>query len=104
MQNRCYARSGWDRDVRAVCRREKITYQGFSLLTANPHVLAHAHVQRVAARLGVTTAAAVFRFTLDLGILPLTGTRQPAHMRDDLAALDLPSLTDEERRAIEAIG
>ncbi|HEY4186105.1 MAG TPA: aldo/keto reductase [Polyangia bacterium] len=104
VQNRCYARTGWDRDVRAVCRREGITYQGFSLLTANPHVLAHAHVQRVAARLGVTAAAAVFRFTLDLDILPLTGTRKPAHMRDDLAALDLPSLTDEERHAIEAIG
>jgi diketogulonate reductase-like aldo/keto reductase len=28
VQNRCYARTGWDGDVRAVCRREGIVYQG----------------------------------------------------------------------------
>ena len=41
VQNRCYARLGWDRDVRKFCREHKIIYQGFSLLTANQEVLHH---------------------------------------------------------------
>src|ERR1017187_10933097 len=41
VQNRCYARLGWDRAVRHFCRDHKITYQGFSLLTANQEVMQH---------------------------------------------------------------
>src|SRR5512134_611446 len=32
VQNRCYARFGWDRVVRAFCAERGIIYQGFSLL------------------------------------------------------------------------
>ena len=103
VQNRCYARTGWDHDVRAVCRREGIVYQGFSLLTANRQVLEHPTLLRVAARLGVTPAATVFRFAIDLGMLPLTGTSSSDHMRADLAVLELPPLHEEELRAIEAL-
>lgn len=103
VQNRCYARTGWDQDVRAVCRREGVVYQGFSLLTANRQVLEHPALLRVAAGLGATPAATVFRFAIDLGMLPLTGTTSPEHMRADLAALELPPLDDEALRAIEGI-
>src|SRR5260221_13305178 len=41
VQNRCYARLGWDREVRLFCGERKIVYQGFSLLTANVEVLRH---------------------------------------------------------------
>ena len=41
VQNRCYARLGWDRAVRQFCRDHKIVYQGFSLLTANQELLHH---------------------------------------------------------------
>ncbi len=41
VQNRCYARAGWDEAVRSFCRERNIRYQGFSLLTANPQVLSH---------------------------------------------------------------
>ncbi len=34
VQNRCFARRGWDRDVRSFCTERRIVYQGFSLLTA----------------------------------------------------------------------
>src|SRR5213596_3812840 len=50
VQNRCFARLGWDRDVRSFCRDRKIVYQGFSLLTANPEVLRHSLVTGLAAR------------------------------------------------------
>ena len=36
-------------------------------------------------------------------MLPLTGTTDAAHMREDLDALDLPPLDDDEVRAIETI-
>jgi diketogulonate reductase-like aldo/keto reductase len=103
VQNRCFARTGWDRDVRALCRREGIVYQGFSLLTANPQVLQHPALLRIATRLGATPAATLFRFAMDLGILPLTGTSSPDHMRVDLAVLEMPPLDEEVVTAIEGL-
>src|ERR1700731_2601354 len=50
VQNRCYARLGWDHDVRQFCAERRIIYQGFSLLTANPEVLRHPLVAGLAAR------------------------------------------------------
>ncbi|HTR51796.1 MAG TPA: aldo/keto reductase [Kofleriaceae bacterium] len=85
VQNRCYAARGWDRDVRAVCAGNGLVYQGFSLLTANRQVLAHPGVRAIAAHHGATPAQIVFRFAQQLGMLPLTGTRDPVHMREDLA-------------------
>lgn len=35
VQNRCFAVTGWDRDIREFCTEKDIMYQGFSLLTAN---------------------------------------------------------------------
>ena len=102
VQNRCFARLGWDRDVRAYCAERKIVYQGFSLLTANPEVLHHPLVARIAARLEATPAQVVFRFARAVGMLPLTGTSSAEHMKQDLASLTL-SLSAEEARAIESL-
>jgi diketogulonate reductase-like aldo/keto reductase len=88
VQNRCYATRGWDRAVRSFCRTYGIVYQPFSLLTANERALVQPAVQRIVARTGKTTAQVVFRFALELGMLPLTGTTSVSHMRDDLAGLD----------------
>jgi diketogulonate reductase-like aldo/keto reductase len=84
VQNRCYAERGWDRAVRAVCDRHGIVYQGFSLLTANRSVLAHPGVVAIATRHGRTPAQVVFRFAQQVGMIPLTGTTDPTHMRQDL--------------------
>jgi diketogulonate reductase-like aldo/keto reductase len=84
VQNRCYASEGWDRDVRAFCATKEITYQGFSLLTANHEVLAHPTIADIAQRYSHTVAQIVFRFALDVGIVPLTGTSSVNHMRADL--------------------
>ena len=102
VQNRCYAQLGWDRDVREACRERGIAYQGFSLLTANVRELRSETMRRIAARHETGVAAIVFRFAVQIGIIPLTGTTDPQHMRDDLAALDL-ELSDEEMTEIEAI-
>ncbi|HUH04552.1 MAG TPA: aldo/keto reductase [Kofleriaceae bacterium] len=89
VQNRCYARTGWDREVRALCRDRGIVYQGFSLLTANRRELAEPEVAAIAARAGASVPQLVFRFAQAIGILPLTGTSNPEHMRQDLAAAEL---------------
>jgi len=89
VQNRCYARLGWDREVRRFCRGRKITYQGFSLLTANPEVLRHPLVTGLAVRANATPAQVVFSFAHAVGMLPLTGTSDADHMRQDLAAIGL---------------
>lgn len=102
VQNRCIARFGWDREVRAFCRAHGIVYQGFSLLTANPEVLVHPLVREIARRAGATPAQVVFRFARALDILPLTGTSDPDHMRQDLASRGL-AIAPEEVRAIESL-
>jgi len=100
VQNRCYASRRWDGDVRAHCKRHGIIYQGFSLLTANGPVLARPELKTMAARYGVTPAQLVFRFAQQLGMLPLTGTRDPHHMAEDLAAAQIP-LTQADLARIE---
>jgi diketogulonate reductase-like aldo/keto reductase len=102
VQNRCFARAGWDRDVRAFCMDRKIVYQGFSLLTANPEVLRHPLVAGLAARGKATPAQVVFRFAQAVGMLPLTGTTDAGHMKEDLASRDL-ALSADEARAIESL-
>lgn len=90
VQNRCYASRRWDGDVRAHCKRHGVVYQAFSLLTANGPVLARPELHTMAARYRVTPAQLVFRFAQHVGMLPLTGTRDPQHMAEDLAACSIP--------------
>jgi diketogulonate reductase-like aldo/keto reductase len=102
VQNRCYARLGWDRDVRKFCSERAIVYQGFSLLTANAEVLHHPLVTDLAARANATPAQIVFSFARSLGMLPLTGTSNAEHMKQDLASRDL-TLSPEAVQAIESL-
>jgi diketogulonate reductase-like aldo/keto reductase len=103
VQNRCYAERGWDRAVRSVCDERGIIYQAFSLLTANRDALAGRQVRAIATRHGKTAAQVVFRFARQVGMLPLTGTRSPQHMREDLA-IDGFELSPDEVTAIDVAG
>jgi len=88
VQNRCYASLGWDRAIREFCAAHDIVYQGFSLLTANREALAHPDMARIAGRHGRTASQIVFRFALEVGMIPLTGTSNPQHMREDLEVFE----------------
>lgn len=100
VQNRCFARLGWDRDVREVCRANGIVYQGFSLLTANVDELDRPAVHEIAKRHQRTIPQIVFRFAHQSGIIPLTGTTDPAHMIEDLHIFDF-ELSEHELEIIE---
>lgn len=103
VQNRCYAVQGWDRSVRDFCRANHIIYQGFSLLTANRLVLQDPGVVSIARRLGKTPAQVIFRFALQVGMVPLTGTTNEQHMREDLQARDF-ELTADDMSVIDVVG
>ena len=103
VQNRCFARFGWDRGVRAFCAEHKIVYQGFSLLTANPEVWHHPLLSRISKRVQATPAQVIFRVAQLVGMLPLTGTTNGEHMKQDLACAGV-ALSADEVRAIEALG
>jgi diketogulonate reductase-like aldo/keto reductase len=102
VQNRCYARLGWDRHVRAFCTEKGIVYQGFSLLTANPEVMEYPLLAELAASAGLTAAQVVFAFALAVGMLPLTGTSNAEHMQQDLASTAI-ELEPELVTAIEGL-
>jgi diketogulonate reductase-like aldo/keto reductase len=103
VQNRCYAALGWDKEVREICQTHGIIYQGFSLLTANREVLVDSDLRAIAKRLGTGPAQVIFAFAMHIGMLPLTGTTNPQHMKEDLQAEQL-TLTAEDMRVIETIG
>jgi diketogulonate reductase-like aldo/keto reductase len=103
VQNRCYARTGWDREVRALCRGRGVLYEGFSLLTANRSELAQPAIAAIARRAGATIAQVVFRFAEASGMVALTGTSDRAHMQQDLAAHAI-ELTPADVATIEALG
>ena len=103
VQNRCYAALGWDKEVREICRAQGIIYQGFSLLTANREVLADPEVRTIAKRLETGPAQIMFRFAMQIGMLPLTGTTSQQHMKEDLQAEQLVLSTEDIQR-IETIG
>jgi diketogulonate reductase-like aldo/keto reductase len=102
VQNRCFAVLGWDRSVRQFCAANGLVYQGFSLLTANREVLASPALARIAASHRRTAAQIVFRFALDIGMAPLTGTTAIEHMREDLEVFDF-HLAPEEVALIEGL-
>ena len=85
VQNRCFAVSGWDWQMRQVCEANGITYQGFSLLTANQEKWHSRRVVEIGNSHNLSPAQVIFCLAMDLGILPLTGTSDASHMADDLA-------------------
>ncbi|MDA1049723.1 MAG: aldo/keto reductase [Planctomycetota bacterium] len=100
VQNRCYAVRAWDREVRVFCAANELVYQGFSLLTANRDLMASKELARIAKPHGRTAAQIVFRFALEVGMIPLTGTTNAEHMQADLDVFDL-RLEPEEVKQIE---
>jgi diketogulonate reductase-like aldo/keto reductase len=102
VQNRCYAVRRWDRRIRQFCAAHEMVYQGFSLLTANRAALAHPELDRIAKCHGRTVGQIVFRFALEVGMLPLTGTSDIDHMHADLEVFDF-SLSEEEVEQIEGL-
>jgi diketogulonate reductase-like aldo/keto reductase len=102
VQNRFYDQTGYDREIRAFCRSNQITYQSFWTLTANPHILTHPITKRFATQYARTPAQILFRYLTQADVVPLTGTRSEIHMREDLEIFEF-ELTNPERAALDAL-
>ena len=100
VQNRFYADTNYDRDIRAYCDQHQIIYQSFWTLSANPQLLAHKTITGPAATYRRTPAQILFRYLTQIGVVPLTGTKSEIHMREDLGIFDF-ELSDAERDAID---
>jgi diketogulonate reductase-like aldo/keto reductase len=85
VQNRCYAHSRWDYGIRELCQDHDIIYQGFSLLTANSAALKHPDIAKISKQQHRSIPQLVFRFALQTGMIPITGTSSAEHMLEDLA-------------------
>jgi diketogulonate reductase-like aldo/keto reductase len=95
LQNRFYAQTGYDRQIREFCRQHGIIYQSFWTLTANPQLLAHGAVTGPAGKYARTPAQVLFRYLTQSDIVPLTGTTSATHMREDLEIFDFQLTADE---------
>lgn len=102
VQNRCFARMGWDKEVRVVCKDQNITYQGFSLLTANARELSSEFFASLSAKYKKTIPQIIFCFSRQLGMISLTGSTNLTHLTQDLKAHDF-ELNPTELAQIEAI-
>jgi diketogulonate reductase-like aldo/keto reductase len=98
LQNRFYQDTGYDSEIRMWCQERKIIYQSFWTLTANPQILSSEAVQKAAQTYQKTAAQIFFRVLVDIGIVPLIGTRSEKHMKEDLDIFnfDLPTTVIQE--------
>ena len=102
LQNRFYAESGYDVDLRAFCDANGIVYESFWSLTANPHLLGSEPVIRAAMARGVETPQILYAYLMAKGIVPLDGTTSEEHMRADLM-VETIALKAEEIAALDRL-
>jgi diketogulonate reductase-like aldo/keto reductase len=102
VQNRFYAETHYDREIRAFCRQRGIIYQSFWTLSANPHLLTHDTLKTLASQYGRTPEQILFRYLTQEDVVPLTGTQSDIHMREDLEIFAF-ELTAKERATVTAL-
>ncbi|MHC3994781.1 aldo/keto reductase family protein [Thiomicrolovo sp. ZZH C-3] len=102
LQNRFYADSGYDAELRAFCDANGIRYQSFWSLTANPHLLGSEPVIRAAMARRIGTPQIFYAYLIAKGITPLDGTTSSVHMQEDLHVTDI-RLAPEEIAAIDRL-
>lgn len=84
LQNRFYADSKYDKELREFCKQKDITYQSFWSLTANPHILVSKEISDLVKKYEKTKEQIFYKFLNQIGITPLNGTKSKIHMKEDL--------------------
>ena len=89
LQNRFYADSDFDTDLRKFCKEKDVFYQSFWTLTANREALASPTVEELAHSKNLTPQTLMFAFLMSLGyVTPLSGTTSKEHMAQDVAVME----------------
>ncbi|MBL8296709.1 MAG: aldo/keto reductase [Rhodanobacteraceae bacterium] len=102
VQNRFYAETGYDAEIRVFCRRYALVYQSFWTLSANPHLLGSASVLGLAAAYARTPEQILFRYLIQRGVVPLTGTTSPKHLRESVEVFAF-ELEERDAQAIDLL-
>jgi diketogulonate reductase-like aldo/keto reductase len=89
VQNRFYADTNYDTQLRAFCDSQNIRYQSFWSLTANPHLLGSEAVVRAAIKRRCNPAQIFYAYLMAKEITPLDGTTSKEHMQEDLAVFEI---------------
>lgn len=84
VQNRFYAQSGYDKEIRVFCKQNNITYESFWSLSANPHILESEVLKNLANKYDREVTQIFYRFLNHMEIVPLNGTTSIKHMIEDL--------------------
>lgn len=95
LQNRFYAQTNYDNELRIFCLDHDITYQSFWSLTANAHIVNASQTFNLAKKYNKTNEQIFYRFLTQIGIIPLNGTTNEQHMQLDLQ-IDSFTLQDQE--------
>ena len=95
LQNRFYAQSGYDKEIRAFCEKNSITYESFWSLTANPNILSNELLENLANKYERSSAEIFYRFLNHINIVPLNGTTSKKHMIADLKISEFELLPEE---------
>ncbi len=103
LQNRFYAESDYDKNLRAFCNEKGIYYQCFWTVKANTHTWDNPTVLELAERLKKSPLQVFFRSLIYDRIHPLYGTTNSTHMEE---AMDLFNFTleSEDIEKIKTIG
>lgn len=104
VQNRFYAQSGYDKEIRAFCNQNGIKYESFWSLTANPHILTSEILQNLSKKYQRGVAEIFYRFLNHIDITPLNGTTSTKHMIEDLKIGDFSLSNDEINEISKLLG
>jgi diketogulonate reductase-like aldo/keto reductase len=87
VQNRFYADTNYDVEIRKFCIQHDIEFQSFWTLGANQHFIRDRRVVLLAKKKGLTPELIMYATVMKLGITPLDGTTSKDHMIEDIALL-----------------
>lgn len=104
LQNRFTGATDFDVGLRQFCRENKISYQSFWTLTANPGILTHPSVRQLALERQKTPEQLFFAYLIGCEVVPLTGCKDRRHMEEDIEVAHSEIwLNDKERETFDVL-
>jgi diketogulonate reductase-like aldo/keto reductase len=104
IQNRFYHKFDFDKGIRQFCHDHDVVYESFWTLTGNPNLVQSSTVKVLAAQYQVSCEQLWFRFVMALGIVPLSGTTNLQHMKEDLRVPDIPLSSSDVQKLTSLLG
>ncbi len=102
VQNRFYADTHYDGQLRSWCQEKGVIYQSFWTLSANPHILNTPTLQNIAHQYAKSVEQIFYRYMTHKGMIPLNGTTSSQHMEEDLSIFEF-TLDDESMEKIDRL-